>query len=59
MQVFMKTSEVDEFFIKYFKGVDASKLSPLIDTAAARFNSELELSDEEKVDYKIKKQNNL
>ncbi|WP_206193183.1 type I restriction endonuclease subunit R [Aliarcobacter skirrowii] len=47
-------SEVDEFFEKYFKGVDASKLSPIIDTSAERFNIELELEDEEKADYKIK-----
>lgn len=47
-------NEVDEFFEKYFKGVDASELSPIIDTAAARFNSELELDDDEKPDYKIK-----
>lgn len=47
-------SEVDEFFDKYFKGVEASELSPIIDTAAARFNSELELDDDEKPDYKIK-----
>ena len=47
-------SEVDEFFEKYFKGVEASELSPIIDTAAARFNSELELDDDEKPDYKIK-----
>ena len=49
-----EASEVDGFFEKYFQGVDASKLSPLIDTAAARFNNELELSDENKADYKIK-----
>ncbi|MGM0519829.1 MAG: type I restriction endonuclease subunit R [Campylobacterota bacterium] len=47
-------NEVDEFFEKYFKGVDASELSPIIDTAAARFNNELELDDDEKPDYKIK-----
>lgn len=47
-------SEVDEFFENYFKGVDVSKLSPIIDTAANRFNSELELDDDEKPDYKIK-----
>lgn len=47
-------NEVDEFFEKYFKGVEASELSPIIDTAAARFNSELELDDDEKPDYKIK-----
>lgn len=49
-----ESSEVDEFFEKYFKGVDASKLSPIIDTSAQRFNIELELKDEEKADYKIK-----
>ena len=49
-----ESSEVDEFFEKYFKGVDASKLSPIIDTSAQRFNIELELEDEEKADYKIK-----
>ncbi len=47
-------NEVDEFSEKYFKGVDASKLSPIIDKSAQRFNSELELKDEEKADYKIK-----
>lgn len=47
-------SEVDEFFENYFKGVDVSKLSSIIDTAANRFNSELELDDDEKPDYKIK-----
>ena len=47
-------SEVDEFFEKYFKGVDASKLSPIIDKAANRFNNEFELDDDEKPDYKIK-----
>ncbi|MBN2783056.1 MAG: type I restriction endonuclease subunit R, partial [Campylobacterales bacterium] len=47
-------SEVDEFFESYFKGVDASKLSPIIDKSANRFNIELELDDDEKADYKIK-----
>ncbi len=46
--------EVDEFFEKYFKGVLASELSPIIDKAANRFNSELELDENEKADYKIK-----
>ena len=49
-----ESDEVEEFFEKYFKGVDASKLSPIIDTAAQRFNSELELEEKEKADYKIK-----
>ena len=47
-------SEVEEFFEKYFKGAEASELSPIIDTAAQRFNIELVLEDDEKVDYKIK-----
>lgn len=47
-------NEVDDFFEKYFKGVEASELSPIIDKVADRFNIELELDDEEKVDYKIK-----
>ncbi len=45
-------SEVDEFFEKYFKGEEASKLSPIIDKVASRFDKELEES--EKPDYKIK-----
>ncbi|MDD5372573.1 MAG: DEAD/DEAH box helicase family protein [Sulfurimonas sp.] len=49
-----ESSEVDEFFEKYFKGVEASKLSPIIDKSAGRFNSELALEDEQKADYKIK-----
>ena len=47
-------SEVDLFFEKYFKSADASELAPIIDTAAEKFNSELALEDDEKVDYKIK-----
>lgn len=39
---------------KYFNGVDAQQLSPIIDVAAHRFNTELELEDEHKADYKIK-----
>lgn len=46
--------EVEAFVTKYFNGVDAQQLSPLIDTAAHRFNSELELEDKKKADYKIK-----
>ncbi|MCG3686837.1 DEAD/DEAH box helicase family protein [Aliarcobacter butzleri] len=49
-----ESDEINEFFEKYFKGVDASKLSPIIDKSAQRFNIELDLSDEEKADYKIK-----
>lgn len=46
--------EVDEFNEKYFNGVDAQMLSPIIDTAAERFNNELELDDQMKADIKIK-----
>jgi type I restriction enzyme R subunit len=46
--------EVEDFIEKYFDGVEASELSPIIDVAAERFNNELELEDEEKADYKIK-----
>jgi len=47
-------SEVEEFIEKYFDGVDAQLLSPLIDVAANRFNEELELDDDQKADFKIK-----
>jgi len=46
--------EVELFIEKYFAGVDASELSPIVDTAAMRFNRELELDDMQKADYKIK-----
>jgi len=47
-------SEVESFVEKYFEGVDAQQLSPIIDVAAGRFNEGLQLSDEDKADYKIK-----
>ncbi len=46
--------EVENFVVKYFKGVNAQELSPIIDIAAERFNSTLELEDKAKADYKIK-----
>ena len=46
--------EVDDFNERYFRGEDAQNLSPIIDTAADRFNNELELEDKEKADFKIK-----
>jgi type I restriction enzyme R subunit len=46
--------EVENFVIRYFNNEDAQTLSPIIDVAAARFNSELELENEEKADFKIK-----
>lgn len=47
-------SEVEDFVEKYFKGVNAQELSPIIDIAAERFNAGLELDDKAKADYKIK-----
>jgi type I restriction enzyme R subunit len=46
--------EVDEFTTRYFAGEDAQALSVLIDVAAARFNDELGLGNDDKVDFKIK-----
>lgn len=46
--------EVEEFNRRYFANADASELSPLIDIVAERFNEELDLTDEEKADFKIK-----
>lgn len=47
-------SEVEEFCTRFFDGEDSAKLHPLIDVAAERFNSGLDLEDPEKIDYKIK-----
>jgi len=47
-------TEVEDFINKYFNRVDAQFLSPIIDTAAERFNHQLELDDNEKADFKIK-----
>jgi type I restriction enzyme R subunit len=47
-------SEVEAFVAKYFEGVDAQQLSPIIDVAADRFNQGLDLEDEEKADFKVK-----
>ncbi len=46
--------EVEDFVEKYFSNVDAQKLSPIIDVAADRFNHDLELINDDKVDFKIK-----
>lgn len=46
--------EVEDFVKRYFNNEDAQTLSPIIDTAANRFNIELELEDDDKVDFKIK-----
>lgn len=46
--------EVEEFNKRFFEGREAQDLSPIIDIAAARFNHELELENEFKVDFKVK-----
>jgi len=46
--------EVERFVELYFGNADAQQLSPVIDRAAERFNSELELEDDEEADFKIK-----
>jgi type I restriction enzyme R subunit len=47
-------AEVEDFVEKYFQGVNAQELSPIVDFAADRFNNTLELEDNEKADFKIK-----
>ncbi len=47
-------SEVDEFAARYFGNEPAEKLSAIIDRSAHRFNDELELPDDSKIDFKIK-----
>jgi len=46
--------DVEHFSTLYFSGTEAEYLSPIIDTCAARFDHELELSDDAKADFKIK-----
>lgn len=46
--------EVEQFVHLYFDNADAQRLSPLIDTAANRFNHALQLEDDDKADFKIK-----
>jgi len=47
-------SEVEDFVEKYFNKVDAQELSPIIASAAERFNLTLGLEDKDKADFKIK-----
>jgi len=47
-------SEVEDFVEKYFNGVDAQLLSPIIDIPADRFNTGLGLEETHKADFKIK-----
>lgn len=44
--------EVVDFNDKFFAGVDAEQLHPIIDTVVARFDSDLD--DEQRIDFKIK-----
>ena len=46
--------EVEDFVERYFKNEDAQSLSPIIDIAANRFNDELKLENDDKIDFKIK-----
>ncbi len=46
--------DVEEFSKLYFEGTDAQFLSPILDKCASNFNEFLYLSEEEKVDFKIK-----
>lgn len=46
--------EIETFCSLFFSDADAERLSPIIDTCAARFDHELELEDGEKADFKIK-----
>ena len=50
--------EVEDFVNRYFNDEDAQSLSPIIDVAAARFNSELELENERRLILKLR-QNSL
>jgi len=45
--------EVEQFNELYFSNADAQQLSPIINVAAARFNNELELEDDDKANFKI------
>ncbi|SIO30837.1 type I restriction endonuclease subunit R [Halodesulfovibrio marinisediminis] len=46
--------EVEDFVARFFDNDDAQTLSPIIDQAASRFESELELENDAKIDFKIK-----
>ncbi|SPX41030.1 type I site-specific restriction-modification system, R subunit [Haemophilus influenzae] len=47
-------AEVDDFTEGYFANKDAQQLSSMIDVAVRRFDDELDLDRNEKVDFKIK-----
>lgn len=45
-------SEIEDFNNKFFSGVDAEELHPIIDIVVERFNNDLE--EDDKIDFKIK-----
>jgi len=47
-------AEVVDFAERYFGNADRQLLSPILDTATLRFDVELQLSEEDKVDFKVK-----
>lgn len=46
--------EVEDFVKCYFNDEDAQTLGPIIDVTVARFDHELELENDEKINFKIK-----
>ncbi|MBO5613080.1 MAG: type I restriction endonuclease subunit R [Prevotella sp.] len=46
--------EVNEFMELYIHGAEADQWAPIIDTAALRFNSEIEWAENGKADFKMK-----
>lgn len=46
--------EVEQFNQLFFNNAPADQLSPIIDVAADRFNQELDIEDEDRIDCKIK-----
>ncbi len=46
--------EVEQFNELFFNNAPADTLSPILDVAAHRFNEELGLEDEDRIDFKIK-----
>ena len=46
--------EVDSFIELYIQGVDADQWAPILDTAVARFDHEIEWSENGKADFKMK-----
>lgn len=47
-------NEVNEFIELYVQGVEADHFAPIIDTAANRFNNEIEWPENGKADFKMK-----